>query len=661
MDYIFQMVNPWKIAVFLLAALVWPDTLVMDYSGPHPTGTRWDIDGTMPFSISQDPDFEGGVAFKLANSRPTSNRAPRWCTGRLPFRKAFWIRYHFKFVIDTTVQRSADSIDAANLIALSFSEVREPRQPSPDIVFLVRPQKGGGRQALECKIRPSIDERTFHVSTLPLDDTAFNCFEAKVDFPAKDTLAFEWFLNGRSAGSSRTPYFFNREFIGLGLVHPGRGRGVRDLVFGDFRIGPERHYTHPSPPKNRRETVAGDSVILLASHLTDRYKGEKAVVVRWLLLSAGIDGRTVLDQTIRDPLFFDSLPVPFPLDKGDYGWKVRILNNFGNWGPWSDERRFSVTRERRLTERILGAWLTPGKEDRSPPRLDTIHPGYSYRFNIRFRPETGWDSLGYIIAGLHHAEYTQGNPGNRGGVFIPESNYVANISFGPKFPSNVGDIKLLERAPGSHASRNWSRGDKGIYLGLEKGALFLDTGNGTVSFSIRLSDSMKCGPWMFSVYARDAQERLSNTFTGKVWAVPAVPGSGFRWWWAITAAGAILAGIRILRRIKAKRLIRETQDMARIRQYIMDHLQEEMSFDSIRKDLNLAVHRFHKILAENGATSIPKLINQIRIQKAQDLLKQPEKSISEIGFEVGFADASYFTRIFREITGKTPTEYRSAF
>lgn len=51
-------------------------------------------------------------------------------------------------------------------------------------------------------------------------------------------------------------------------------------------------------------------------------------------------------------------------------------------------------------------------------------------------------------------------------------------------------------------------------------------------------------------------------------------------------------------------------------------------------------------------------LNHFRIAKAQALLATTDKSISEIGEEVGFCDQSYFGLVFRRLVQLTPREYR---
>ncbi|MDY3979684.1 MAG: helix-turn-helix transcriptional regulator [Tidjanibacter sp.] len=51
-------------------------------------------------------------------------------------------------------------------------------------------------------------------------------------------------------------------------------------------------------------------------------------------------------------------------------------------------------------------------------------------------------------------------------------------------------------------------------------------------------------------------------------------------------------------------------------------------------------------------------INNMRMQRAIELLQSSSKSISEIALEVGFSDHAYFSQVFKESTGFTPSEYR---
>jgi transcriptional regulator GlxA family with amidase domain len=52
-------------------------------------------------------------------------------------------------------------------------------------------------------------------------------------------------------------------------------------------------------------------------------------------------------------------------------------------------------------------------------------------------------------------------------------------------------------------------------------------------------------------------------------------------------------------------------------------------------------------------------LNHFRIAKAQELLSSTNKSIADVGIEVGFCDQSYFGLTFRRHTQMTPMQYRN--
>ena len=53
-------------------------------------------------------------------------------------------------------------------------------------------------------------------------------------------------------------------------------------------------------------------------------------------------------------------------------------------------------------------------------------------------------------------------------------------------------------------------------------------------------------------------------------------------------------------------------------------------------------------------------LNEYRVNKARQLILDPRLSLKDIGAAVGYSDANYFTRVFKRLTGQTPSEYRVA-
>ena len=59
--------------------------------------------------------------------------------------------------------------------------------------------------------------------------------------------------------------------------------------------------------------------------------------------------------------------------------------------------------------------------------------------------------------------------------------------------------------------------------------------------------------------------------------------------------------------------------------------------------------------------SLIEYIQNLRIEEAKRLLEQTDRPVDEIGFDVSYADTSFFRRLFKRLTGLTPSQYRRLF
>ncbi len=82
----------------------------------------------------------------------------------------------------------------------------------------------------------------------------------------------------------------------------------------------------------------------------------------------------------------------------------------------------------------------------------------------------------------------------------------------------------------------------------------------------------------------------------------------------------------------------------------------ELSVEDISRELGLSrVQMYRKIKALTGSTPV-ELLRITRLKKAERLLHQGGKSISEVAYEVGFSSPSYFGKCYKDYFGKQPSE-----
>lgn len=98
-----------------------------------------------------------------------------------------------------------------------------------------------------------------------------------------------------------------------------------------------------------------------------------------------------------------------------------------------------------------------------------------------------------------------------------------------------------------------------------------------------------------------------------------------------------------------------------IYEYVQTHFQRAISLDEIAKITNMTVPSFCRYFKRISGKRFTRFVNEIRIVHACKLLTEEQLSISNISFESGFNNISHFNRLFKDITQKSPSQYRKQF
>lgn len=91
------------------------------------------------------------------------------------------------------------------------------------------------------------------------------------------------------------------------------------------------------------------------------------------------------------------------------------------------------------------------------------------------------------------------------------------------------------------------------------------------------------------------------------------------------------------------------------------HSEPELDPSQIAKALGISKRYLHAVLAEAGTTFLGAL-NRVRLARASELLADPrfaQHQVSEISWQCGYLDPSYFARLFRRHFGVRPREWRN--
>jgi AraC-like DNA-binding protein len=95
----------------------------------------------------------------------------------------------------------------------------------------------------------------------------------------------------------------------------------------------------------------------------------------------------------------------------------------------------------------------------------------------------------------------------------------------------------------------------------------------------------------------------------------------------------------------------------RVRRLLAERPGEALDADATARHLHLSTRSLHRHLHDEGA-SLQGLKDEVRRERAVDLLRRTEKPVKQVALAVGFADEKAFARAFKAWTGETPRDCR---
>jgi AraC-like DNA-binding protein/ligand-binding sensor protein len=103
----------------------------------------------------------------------------------------------------------------------------------------------------------------------------------------------------------------------------------------------------------------------------------------------------------------------------------------------------------------------------------------------------------------------------------------------------------------------------------------------------------------------------------------------------------------------------EPPAITRAKQFIHEHQADEISLGDVAHAVNTSTFYFCKLFKKATGLNFTDYLSRVRIEKAKNLLLNPNLRVSEIAFAAGFQSLTHFNRVFRRITGESPTAYRT--
>lgn len=93
-------------------------------------------------------------------------------------------------------------------------------------------------------------------------------------------------------------------------------------------------------------------------------------------------------------------------------------------------------------------------------------------------------------------------------------------------------------------------------------------------------------------------------------------------------------------------------------EYMHEHYNEELTLVDVAEKVGISSGYLSTLFTQNLGSGFIDTLNGIRVERACVYLQQNQMKTYEVAFKVGFRDEKYFSRIFKKVTGVTPSEYK---
>lgn len=109
---------------------------------------------------------------------------------------------------------------------------------------------------------------------------------------------------------------------------------------------------------------------------------------------------------------------------------------------------------------------------------------------------------------------------------------------------------------------------------------------------------------------------------------------------------------------QAEQHISNNPRLIQIIEYINTHLEDNIQITDLADMINLTVNHFSHVFKSTFGISPKKYILQKKLDFAQTLLSKSYYNINEISHKLGFDNETYFSRLFKEKIGFSPSDYK---
>ena len=130
----------------------------------------------------------------------------------------------------------------------------------------------------------------------------------------------------------------------------------------------------------------------------------------------------------------------------------------------------------------------------------------------------------------------------------------------------------------------------------------------------------------------------------------------------LTEKAALLELLKLfLEHVELKSILPESADdfVSRVNAYILQNICSNITLRQLADTVHLHPNYFIQVFKKHFSVSPIEHVNAVRLEMAAQLFNsEPDKSIGEVAYKIGFNDYRYFSRLFKRKYGISPSAYK---
>ena len=101
--------------------------------------------------------------------------------------------------------------------------------------------------------------------------------------------------------------------------------------------------------------------------------------------------------------------------------------------------------------------------------------------------------------------------------------------------------------------------------------------------------------------------------------------------------------------------------LRKVTEFVQAKIDEDVTLEQMANSVSLSVAHFSQMFRKSTGQSPHQFVLRSRVERAKDMLRTADTRVLDVAVACGFKTQQHFARVFRQMCGVSPTEYRQEF